>query len=141
MQEASLHIGKKDKTVMIRKFKGSRPSGLTTMAIIVLLGAFFSLFLLLFAKAGSGDFYFLVVDASVGFITSYAIWTLQPWGFWFTAAYETYEIAYSLFLLTQHTYWNLYIALPIGGVIASGIGLAYIFLDRTVKPAFNKVAP
>jgi hypothetical protein len=120
----------------MKKIQRKRPSGLTTMSIIVLLGALFSAFLLLFAIPGSSDFYFLISDAVLGFITAYGLWTLQRWAFWFTAAYETYEIVYELFTLTQSAYWNIHIVLPLGGIIASAIGLAYIFLDPTVKPAF-----
>lgn len=122
----------------MKKIQRKRPSGLTTMSIIILLGALFSAFLLLFAIPNSRDFYFLIVDALLGFVTAYGLWTLQRWAFWFTAAYETYEIVYELFLLTQSVYWNIHIVLPLGGVIASVIGLAYIFLDPTVKPAFAR---
>ena len=115
-----------------------RPSGLTTMSVIVLLGALFSIFLLLFAIPGTRDFYFLIADAALGVITSYGLWTLQTWAFWFTAAYESYEVVYELFLLTQPGYWNIHIVLPLAGVIASLIGLGYIFLDPTVKPAFKR---
>ena len=122
----------------MKKIQRKRPSGLTTMSIMVLLGALFSAFLLLFAIPGSSDFYFLISDAVLGFITAYGLWTLQRWAFWFTAAYETYEIVYELFTLTQSAYWNIQIVLPLGGIIASAIGLAYIFLDPTVKPAFAR---
>jgi hypothetical protein len=108
------------------------------MSIIVLLGAFFSIFLLFFTLPGTRDFYFLIADALLGFVTSYGLWTLQTWAFWFTAAYESFEIVYESFLLLLPGYWNIHMILPLGGVIASVIGLAYIFFDPTVKPAFQQ---
>ena len=125
----------------IKKFKRLRPQGLTNMSIIVCLGSLFSVALLFFSIPGSRDFYFLVIDALLGFVTSFALCTLQPWGFWFTAAFETYEIAYSLFSLTQPAYWNIYALLPAGGAVLSAIGLVFIFVDRTVRPAFKRVEP
>lgn len=123
----------------IKKIPGQRPSGLTTMSIIIMLGALFSISLVFFALPGSRDFYFLIVDALLGFVTAYGLWTLRVWAFWFTAAYESYEMVYELFLLTQPTYWNIHLLLPLAGVVASAIGLGYIFLDPAVKLAFKRL--
>ena len=114
-----------------------RPSGITTLSLFELLGAISCLGLLFFTPAGSRDFIALSLGAALGFIVVYGLWTLQFWAFWFTAVYEALEIAYELFLLTQPEYRNLHLLAPLVGILLSAITLGYIFLDRSVKPAFR----
>ena len=81
-----------------------RPSGITTLASFELLGAISCIGLLIFTLPGSRDFIALSIGAVLGFVVVYSLWTLQFWAFWFTAAYESTEIAYELFLLTRPEY-------------------------------------
>ncbi len=115
-----------------------RPSGITTLSLFELLGAMSCLGLLFFTTAGSRDFIALSLGAALGFIVVYGLWTLQFWAFWFTAVYESMEIVYEHFLLTQPEYRNIHLLAPIFGIILSAITLGYIFLDRSVKPAFRR---
>jgi hypothetical protein len=115
-----------------------RPSGITTLACFELLGAISCLGLLYFTPVGSRDFSALLLGALLGFVIVYSLWTVQFWAFWFTAAYESTEIVYELFLLTQPEYRNLHLVGPLFGILMSAITLGYIFLDRSVKPVFRR---
>jgi hypothetical protein len=118
--------------------RSHRPSGIATLSLFEFLGATGCLGLLFFTPAGSRDFIALSLGAALGFIVVYGLWTLQFWAFWFTAGYECLEITYELFLLTQPEYRNLHLLAPIVGILLSAITLGYIFLDRSVKPAFHR---
>ncbi len=118
--------------------RSQRPSGITTLSLFELLGAISCIGLLFLTPAGSRDFIALSLGAALGFIVVYGLWTLQFWAFWFTAAYESLEITYELFLVTQPEYRNLHLLAPIIGIMLSAITLGYIFLDRSVKPAFRR---
>ena len=115
-----------------------RPSGITTLACFEFLGAISCIGLLFFTIPGSRDFIALSVGAGLGFVVVYSLWTLQFWAFWFTAVYESLEIAYELFLLTQPDYRNVHLLGPLFGILLSAITLGYIFLDRSVKPIFRR---
>ena len=115
-----------------------RPSGITTLACFEFLGAISCLGLLFFTPVGSRDFIALLIAALLGFVVVYSLWTVQFWAFWFTACYESMEIAYELFLLTQPEYRNLHLVGPIFGILMSAITIGYIFLDRSVKPVFRR---
>ena len=115
-----------------------RPSGITTLSLFEFLGAIGCIALLFFTHPGSRDFIALSIGAMLGFVVVYGLWTLQFWAFWFTAFYESMEIAYELFLLTQSEYRNLHMLGPIFGILLSAITLGYIFLDRSVKPVFRR---
>jgi hypothetical protein len=115
-----------------------RPSGITTLAIFELMGAIGCIGLLPFTSAGSRDFIALIIGAVFGFVVVYGLWTLQSWAFWLTAIYESTEIAYELFLLTQPEYRNIHLVGPLFGIALSAITLGYIFLDRSVKPVFSR---
>jgi len=115
-----------------------RPPGITTLSLFEFLGALSCIGLLFFTTAGSRDFIALIIGALLGFVVVYGLWTLQFWAFWLTAAYESLEIAYELFLLTQPEYRNIHIVGPIFGIILSGITIGYIFLDKSVKPVFSQ---
>ena len=115
-----------------------RPSGITTLALFEFLGALSCIGLLFFTTAGSRDFIALIIGALLGFVVVYGLWTLQFWAFWLTAAYESMEIVYELFLLTQPEYRNIHLVGPIFGIILSGVTIGYIFLDRSVKPVFRR---
>lgn len=117
-----------------------RPSGITTMAVFEFGGALSCLGLLFFTAVGSRDFIALIVGALLGFVVVYGLWTLQFWAFWFTAGYEAMEIVYELFLLTQPEYKGLHLLGPLFGILMSAITLGYIFLDRSVKPVFQRKA-
>lgn len=115
-----------------------RPSGITTLAIFELMGAIGCLGLLPLTPAGSRDFIALIIGAVFGFVVVYGLWTLRSWAFWLTAIYESTEIAYELFLLTQPEYRNIHVVGPLFGIVLSAITLGYIFLDRSVKPVFAR---
>ena len=115
-----------------------RPSGITTLALFEFLGALGCVGLLFFMAAGSRDFVAFSIAAALGFVVVYGLWTVQVWAFWGTAIYESLEIAYELFLLTQPEYRNIHMAGPIFGIAMSAITLGYIFLDRSVKPVFSQ---
>ena len=117
-----------------------RPSGITTLALFELAGTFGYGVLLLFTSFCSRDFIALFLGAALGFVVVYGLWTLQAWAFWFTAVYESLQILYELFLLTQPEYRDIHIFGPLFGVLMSGITLGYIFLDRSVKPIFDRAA-
>ena len=116
-----------------------RPSGITTLASFEFLGAISCIALLFFTIPGSRDFIALSTAAVLGFVVVYSLWTLQFWAFWFTAVFETTEIAYEFFLLTRPEYSSLHMLGPIFGILLSAITLGYIFLDRSVKPVFRRV--
>ena len=118
--------------------RAHRPSGITTLSLFELLGAIGCIGLLLLTPAGSRDFVALGIGAALGFVVVYGLWTLQFWAFWFTAGYESLEISYELYLLTQPDYHNLHIVAPIFGIMLSAITLGFIFLDRSIKPAFRR---
>jgi hypothetical protein len=117
-----------------------RPSGITTLALFEFLGALSCIGLLFFTTAGSRDFIALIIGALLGFVVVYGLWTLQFWAFWLTAVYESMEIVYELFLLTQPEYRNIHLVGPIFGIILSGVTIGYIFLDPSVKPVFRRDA-
>jgi hypothetical protein len=123
----------------MKPLRRQRPSGITILAIFEFLGAITCIGLLFFTIPGSRDFIALSIAAVLGFVVVYSLWTLQFWAFWLTAVYESMEIAYELFLLTQPEYRSLHILGPIFGIFLSAITLGYIFLDRSVKPVFSRV--
>ena len=116
-----------------------RPSGITILACFEFLGTISCIGLLFFTHPGSRDFIALSLAALLGFVVVYGLWTLRFWAFWVTAVYESMEIAYELFLLTQPEYRNVHMLGPIFGILLSAITLGYIFLDRSVKPVFRRV--
>ena len=118
--------------------RSQRPSGITTLSLFEFLGAISCIGLLFLTPAGSRDFIALSLGAALGFIVVYGLWTLQFWAFWFTAAYESLEISYELFLLMQPEYRNLHVLAPIIGIMLSAMTLGFIFFDRSVKPAFRR---
>jgi|ERR1019366_1337897 hypothetical protein len=115
-----------------------RPSSIATLAGFEFLGAISCLGLLFFTPIGSRDFVALLIGALLGFVVVYGLWTVQFWAFWFTALYESTEIAYELFLLMQPEYRNLHLVGPLFGILMSAITIGYIFLDRSVKPVFRR---
>ena len=117
-----------------------RPPGITTLALFEFLGTLSCIGLLFFTTAGSRDFIALIIGVLLGFVVVYGLWTLQFWAFWLTAVYESMEIVYELFLLTQPEYRNIHLVGPIFGIILSGVTIGYIFLDRSVKPVFRRSA-
>jgi hypothetical protein len=122
----------------MKPLRSQRPSGITTLAFFEFLGALSCIGLLFFIPLGSRDFIALSVAAVLGFLVVYSLWTLQFWAFWFTAVYESLEITYELFLLTQPDYRNVHLLGPLFGILLSAITLGYIFLDRSVKPVFRR---
>ena len=114
------------------------PSGITILSCFEFLGTLSCIGLLFFTPLGSRDFIALSVGAVLGFVVVYGLWTLQFWAFWLTAVYESMEIAYELFLLTQPEYRNVHLFGPIFGILLSAVTLGYIFLDRSVKPVFRR---
>ena len=123
----------------MKPLRRQRPSGIAILSFFEFLGAITCIGLLFFTHPGSRDFIALSIAAVLGFIVVYGLWTLQFWAFWFTAVYESMEIAYELFLLTQPEYRNVHLLGPIFGMFLSAITLGYIFLDRSVKPVFRRV--
>ena len=123
----------------MKPLRHQRPSGITILSFFEFLGTITCIGLLFFTHPGSRDFIALSIGAVLGFVVVYGLWTLQFWAFWFTAVYESMEIAYELFLLTQPEYRNLHLFGPLFGILLSAITLGYIFLDRSVKPVFRRV--
>ena len=124
----------------MKPLRHQRPSGITILSFFEFLGTITCIGLLFFTQPGSRDFIALSIGAALGFVVVYGLWTLQFWAFWFTAVYESMEIAYELFLLTQPEYRNLHLIGPLFGILLSAITLGYIFLDRSVKPVFRRSA-
>jgi hypothetical protein len=122
----------------MKPLRQKRPSGITILSFFEFLGTITCIGLLFFTHPGSRDFIALSIAAALGFVVVYGLWTLQFWAFWFTAVYESMEIAYELFLLTQPEYRNLHLFGPLFGILLSAITLGYIFLDRSVKPVFRR---
>ena len=122
----------------MKPLRRQRPSGITTLAFFEFLGTLSCIGLLFFIPLGSRDFIALSVGVVLGFVVVYSLWTLQSWAFWITAVYESLEIAYELFLLTQPDYRNVHLLGPLFGILLSAITLGYIFLDRSVKPIFRR---
>ena len=120
--------------------RSPRPRGITTLAFFEFLGTLSCIGLLFITQPGSRDFIALSIGAVLGFVVVYGLLTLQFWAFWCTAAYESMEIAYELYLLTQPEYRNLHLIGPLFGILLSAITLGYIFLDRSVKPVFRRSA-
>src|ERR1700738_815065 len=89
-----------------------RPSGITTLACFEFLGAISCFGLLFFTPIGSRDCIALLVCGVLGLVVVYSLWTVQFWAFWFTACYESLEIAYELYLLMQPEYRNLHLVGP-----------------------------
>jgi len=124
----------------MKALRRQRPSGITILSFFEFLGAITCIGLLFFTQPGSRDFIALSIAAALGFVVVYGLWTLQFWAFWCTAVYESMEIAYELFLLTQPEYRNLHLVGPLFGILLSAITLGYIFLDRSVRPVFRRSA-
>ena len=122
----------------MKPLRRPRPSGITTLAFFEFLGTLSCIGLLFFIPLGSRDFIALSVGVVLGFVVVYSLWTHQSWAFWFTAVYESLEIVYELFLLTQLDYRNVHLLGPLFGILLSAITLGYIFLDRSVKPLFRR---
>ena len=122
----------------MKSLRRQRPSGITTLAFFEFLGTLSCIGLLFFVPLGSRDFIALSVGAVLGFVVVYSLWTLQFWAFWLIAVYESLEIVYELFLLSQSDYRNVHLLGPLFGVLLSAITLGYIFLDRSVKPIFRR---
>jgi hypothetical protein len=122
----------------MKTLRYQRPRGITTLAFFEFLGTITCIGLLFFTQPGSRDFIALSIGAALGFVVVYGLWTLQFWAFWFTAVYESMEIACELYLLTQPEYRNLHLIGPLFGILLSAITLGYIFLDRSVKPVFRR---
>src|SRR5260370_27123966 len=122
----------------MQPLRHQRPCGITILSFFEFLGAMTCIGLLFFTQPGSRDFIALSIAAVLGFVVVYGLWTLQFWAFWLTAVYESMEIAYELYLLTQPEYRSLHILGPIFGIFLSAITLGYIFLDRSVKPVFRR---
>ncbi len=122
----------------MKSLRRQRPSGITTLAFFEFLGTLSCIGLLFFFPLGSRDFIALSVGAVLGFVVVYSLWTLQFWAFWLIAVYESLEIVYELFLLTQPDYRNVHLLGPLFGIFLSAITLGYIFLDRSVKPIFRR---
>ena len=123
----------------MKPLRHQRPSGITNLSFFEFLGTITCIGLLFFTHPGSRDFIALSIGAVLGFMVVYGLWTLQFWAFWFTAVYESTEIAYELYLLTQPEYRNLHLFGPLFGILLSAITLGYIFLDCSVKPVFRRV--
>ena len=122
----------------MKSLRRQRPSGITTLAFFEFLGTLSCIGLLFFIPLGSRDFIALSVGAVLGFVVVYSLWTLQFWAFWLTAVYESLEIVYELFLLSQPDYRNVHLLGPLFGILQSAITLGYSFRDRSVKPVFRR---
>ncbi len=122
----------------MQKGRRQRPSSITTFALFEFFGALGCVALLFFTPPGSRDFIALIVGAVLGLVVVYGLWTLAFWAFWAVAAYESMEILYEVFLLTQPEYRGLHLAGPLFGIFLSAVTIGYIFLDRSVRPIFQR---
>lgn len=123
----------------MKTIRNQRPSAITTMALFELCGALGCGFLLFLIPAGSRDWIALSVGALLGFVVVYGLWTLQFWAFWFTFCYEFLSIIYELFVLVQPGPRDvLHLFSPLVGMVLSTFTIGYIFLDRSIKPVFNR---
>ncbi|GCE24895.1 hypothetical protein KDA_03790 [Dictyobacter alpinus] len=119
----------------------SRPRSITTFAIFELMGSLGCLVLLPFTALGSRDFIALLLGALLGFVVVYGLWTVQFWAYWATVTYECSEVLYELYLLTRPEYRSvIHMFGPIFGILMSALALGYLFLDRSIKPVFNRTA-
>ncbi|GER86188.1 hypothetical protein KDW_03500 [Dictyobacter vulcani] len=119
----------------------SRPRSIATFAIFELMGSLGCLVLLPFTVPGSRDFIALLIGALLGFVVVYGLWTVKYWAYWATVAYECSEVLYEAFLLSQPEYRSLiHMFGPIFGILMSALALGYLFLDRSIKPVFNRTA-
>ena len=114
------------------------PVGIKRLAAFEFLGVLSCIGLLFFTLHDGRDFIASLIGALVGMVVVYGLWTVQFWAFWLTATYESAEILYELFLTTLPTYRGVYLAGPLFGILMSAITLGYIFLDRSVKPVFQR---
>lgn len=114
------------------------PAGIKRLALFEFLGVLGCIVLLFFTVNDARDFIALLVGALVGIVVVYGLWTVKFWAFWLTAIYETAEILYELFLTTLPAYRGVHLAGPLFGILMSAITLGYIFLDRSVKPVFQR---
>jgi hypothetical protein len=114
------------------------PVGIKRLAFFEFLGALSCIGLLFFTLHDTRDFIASLIGALVGMVVVYGLWTVQFWAFWLTAAYEASEILYELFLTTLPAYRNIQIVGPLLGILMSAVTLGYIFLDRSVKPVFQR---
>ena len=102
----------------MKPLRHQRPSDITILSFFEFLGTITCIGLLFFTHPGSRDFIALSIGVVLGFVMVYGLWTsLQFWAFWFTAVYESMEIAYELFLLTQPEYRNLHLFGPLFGIL------------------------
>lgn len=116
-----------------------RPQSITTFAFFELFGSLGSLILLPFVLLGSRDFVALILAGLLGFVIVYGLWTVSFWAYWATVAYETLEVLYELYALTQPEARDLaHMAGPIFGILMSALALGYLFFDRSIKPNFSR---
>ena len=116
-----------------------RPVSVRNMAVFEFCGASGCIVLLFFVAPHSRDFVALVVEGVWGLVVAYGLWTLKYWAFWCTVIFEASSIVYEAFLVSLPAYRSIHIAIPIFGMLMSLLTLAYLFLDRSIKPVFKRV--
>jgi hypothetical protein len=116
-----------------------RPISVRNMAVFEFCGALGCVVLLFFVAPHSRDFVALIVEGVWGLVVAYSLWTLKWWGFWCTIVFETSSIVYEAFVVSLPAYRNIHIAIPIFGILMSLLTLAYLFLDRSIRPVFRRV--
>jgi hypothetical protein len=114
-----------------------RPVSVRNMAVFEFCGALGCIVLLFFVAPHSRDFVALIVEGVWGLVVTYGLWTLKSWAFWCTVIFETSSIIYEVFVMSLPDYHNIHIVFPIFGMLMSLLTLAYLFLDRSIKPAFR----
>jgi hypothetical protein len=132
--KASIDLGKSIQAVR------RRPISIRNMAVFELCGALGCIVLLCFVSPHSRDFVALIVEGVWGLLVAYGLWTLKFWAFWCTVIFETSSILYEAFLVSSPAYRNMHIVFPVFGILMSLLTLAYLFLDRSIKPAFRRIA-
>src|SRR5258708_29541137 len=100
---------------------------MSALAFFEFLGTLSCIGLLFFIALGSRDFIALSVGAVLRFVVVYSLWTLQFSAFWFTAVYESLEIVYELFFLTQPDYRNMHLLCPLFRILLSALTLRSLF--------------
>jgi hypothetical protein len=117
-----------------------RPVSVRNMAVFEFCGALGCIVLLFFVAPHSRDFVALIVEGLWGLVVAYGLWTLKFWAFWCTVFFEACSIAYEAFVVSLPAYRNMHAVIPLFGILMSLITLAYLFLDRSIKPVFKRMA-
>lgn len=106
--------------------RGSRPLGITIIAIVVGIQGIFTII--------AGLQFLGTITIVLGVLTvllAWGLWTLQSWAFWTAVVLEVIDIVNDLFALRQGA------SGVIPSLIFSGLILIYLLRDENVRAAFR----